>query len=134
MARMHVDELEIDEPLVRRLLAEQFPEWAALPLRRVEPAGTVNAIFRLGGELSLRLPRRRGSTVAGGKEFEWLPRLAPLLPLEVPVPIAEGRPTPDYPCSWTASGWLEGSTQPVEAIDAIQAAGDLARFVAALQK
>ncbi len=54
---MHVDELEIDESLVRRLLAEQFPEWAELPLRRVEPSGTVNAIFRLGDELSVRLAR-----------------------------------------------------------------------------
>src|SRR3954453_3361696 len=129
---MHVDEREIDEPLVRRLLAEQFPEWAALPLRRVEPAGTVNAIFRLGGGLSLRLPRRRGSSVVGGKEFEWLPRLARLLPLGVPVPITQGRLTRDYPCFWSVYGWLEGSTQPIEAIDAIQAAGDLARFVAAL--
>ena len=60
MARMHVDELEINEALVRRLLAEQFPEWADLRLSRVEPAGTVNAIFRLGDERSVRLPRRKG--------------------------------------------------------------------------
>ena len=53
MARMHTDDLEIDEALVRRLLAEQLPEWAELPLSRVEPAGTVNAIFRLGDELSV---------------------------------------------------------------------------------
>jgi aminoglycoside phosphotransferase (APT) family kinase protein len=131
---MHVDELEIGEPLVRRLLAEQFPELAALPLKRVEPAGTVDAIFRLGGELSLRLPRRRGSTVAGGNEFEWLPRLARLLPLEIPVPITQGRPTPEYPWFWDVYRWLDGATQPVEAIDAIRAAGDLAGFVAALQK
>ena len=80
MARMHADEVEIDEALVRRLLAGQFPEWAGLPLRRVEPAGTVNAIFRLGDDLSVRLPRRNGPTEPGGKELDWLPRLAPLLP------------------------------------------------------
>src|SRR5687768_10386695 len=72
MMRMHVDELEIDERLVRRLVGEQFPEWADLPLSRVEPAGTDNAIFRLGAGLSVRLARRHGPTEPGDKE-KWLP-------------------------------------------------------------
>jgi aminoglycoside phosphotransferase (APT) family kinase protein len=97
MASMHADELAIDEPLVRGLPVEQFPEWSDRPLRRVVPAGTVNGIFRLGEQLALRLPRRRGPTVPGGKDVEWLPRLAPLLPFEVPVPVAQGRPTREYP-------------------------------------
>jgi aminoglycoside phosphotransferase (APT) family kinase protein len=131
---MHVDELEIDEALVRRLLAAQFPEWADRPLSRVQLAGTVNAIFRLGDELSLRLPRRDGPTEPSGKELEWLPRMAPLLPLEIPVPVAQGRPTSEYPWYWEVHTWVEGSTAAVEAIDAIQAARDLAAFVAALQQ
>jgi aminoglycoside phosphotransferase (APT) family kinase protein len=65
MAKMHSDEIEIDEALVRRLLAAQFPAWAGLPLRRTEPSGTVNAIFRLGDELSVRLPRHNGPTAPG---------------------------------------------------------------------
>jgi aminoglycoside phosphotransferase (APT) family kinase protein len=134
MARMHVDEIEIDQALVRRLLAEQFPEWADRPLSRVEPAGTDNAIFRLGDELSLRLARREGPTEPGGKEVEWLPRLAPLLPLEIPVPVAQGRPTGEYPFFWDIHRWVEGQAMPVDEIDAIQAARDLARFVAALQQ
>ncbi len=76
MRRMHLDELYIQEQLVPRLLGEQFPEWAHLPLSRIEPSGTVNAIFRLGDELSVRLPRRNGSTRPGGKELNWLPVLA----------------------------------------------------------
>src|SRR5262249_58577675 len=83
-ARMHADELEIDASLVRRLLVEQFPAWADRPLSRIEPAGTDNAIFRLGDGLSVRLARRDGPTQPGGKELEWLPKLAPVLPLEVP--------------------------------------------------
>lgn len=134
MARMHIDELEIDEVLVRRLLAEQFPEWADQPLSRVEPAGTVKAIFRLGDELSLRLPRREGATEPGGEELDWLPRLAGLLPLEIPVPLAQGRPTAEYPWFWDVYRWVEGETAPVDEIDAIQAARDLAAFVAALQR
>ncbi len=131
---MHADELEMDEALVRRLLAEQFPEWADLPLSRVEPAGTVNAIFRLGDELSLRLRRREGPTEPGGKELDWLPRLAPSLPLEIPVPVAQGRPSGEYPWFWNVYTWVEGDAAPVEEIDAIEAARDLAAFVAALQQ
>ena len=84
---MHIDELAIDEALVRRLIGEQFPEWSRLPLRRVEPQGTDNAIFRLGDELSVRIPRRDGATSPGSKELEWLPRLAPVVPAEIPVPM-----------------------------------------------
>jgi aminoglycoside phosphotransferase (APT) family kinase protein len=131
---MHADELEIDEALVLRLLAEQFPQWADLPLRRVEPAGTVNAIFRVGAELAVRLPRREGPTEPGSKELDWLPKLAPLLPLEVPVPVAQGHPTGEYPWFWDVCTWVEGETVPVSEIDAIQAARDLAAFVAALQR
>jgi aminoglycoside phosphotransferase (APT) family kinase protein len=130
---MHADELVIDEPLARRLLAEQFPEWAELPLARVEPDGTVNAIFRLGDELSLRLPRRLSDSEPGGTELEWLARLAPLLPFEIPVRVARGRPTCDYPKFWEIHTWVEGETVPVEDLDVIQAAEDLAAFVAALQ-
>jgi aminoglycoside phosphotransferase (APT) family kinase protein len=134
MARMHADELEIDEALVQGLLAAQFPQWAELPLSPVEPSGTVNAIFRLGDELAVRLPRRKGPTEAGGKELDWLPRLAPLLPLEIPVPVTQGRPSADYPWFWDVYTWVDGETAPVEEIDALQAARDLAALVAALQK
>ena len=134
MARMHVDELEIDEALVRGLLGEQFPEWADWPLTRIEPEGTDNAIFRLGEELSVRLRRRQGPAESGGKECDWLPRLAPLLPLDIPVPVAQGHPTPEYPWFWDVHTWVEGETTPVEEIDAVQAARDLAQFVAALQR
>ena len=131
---MHVDELEIDEELARRLVAEQFPEWTDQPLERIEAVGTDNAIFRLGNHLSVRLARRSGPTQLGGKEFEWLPRLAPLLPLSIPVPVAQGRPTGEYPWFWDVYTWVEGESVPVEEIDAISAAHDLAAFVAALQK
>jgi aminoglycoside phosphotransferase (APT) family kinase protein len=134
MATMHEDELAIDEALVRRLLAAQFPAWADAPLDRVEPRGTVNAIFRLGDELSVRLPRRDGPTTAGGNELEWLPKLAPLLPVEVPVPVAQGHPSTEYPWFWEIHTWVDGQTIPVAGIDAIQAARDLAALIGTLQE
>jgi aminoglycoside phosphotransferase (APT) family kinase protein len=128
MAKMHSDEIGIDEELVRRLLAAQFPAWAELPLCRIEPSGTVTAIFRLGDELSVRLPRHQGPTAPVSKEFDWLPKLALLLPVEVPVPIGQGRPGDRYPWFWEVHTWVKGEMVPMEDIDAIQAATDLARI------
>lgn len=126
---MHADELAIDEALVRRLLDEQFPEWARLPLARVEPSGTVNAIYRLGDELAVRLPRVARWSLRDNRELEWLPRLAPLLPLAIPVPLAIGEPVEGYPCRWSVVTWVEGDHADAEPI---QAARDLAAFVEAL--
>jgi aminoglycoside phosphotransferase (APT) family kinase protein len=131
---MHAHELEIDDALVRRLLVAQFPHWVDLPLRRVEPRGTENAIFRLGDDLSLRLRRLKGPTAPGSKELDWLPKLAPLLPVEIPVPVAQGRPGHGYPWFWEIHRWVEGSTTSVEEIDAIEAARDLADLVGTMQR
>jgi aminoglycoside phosphotransferase (APT) family kinase protein len=131
---MHVDEVEIDDSLVRQLVVDQFPEWADLPLRRVEPAGTVNAIFRLGDQLALRLAVRKGPTKPGGKELDWLPKLAPLLPLQIPVPVAQGQPGAEYPWFWDVHTWVDGETATVNEIDAIQAAHDLSAFISALRE
>jgi aminoglycoside phosphotransferase (APT) family kinase protein len=134
MTGMHEDELALDEVLVRRLIVEQFPEWSALPVRRVRPDGTVNAIFRLGNEFSVRLPRRRGPSEPGSTELDWLPKLAPQFPVEIPVPVAQGRPSDAYPWFWEIHTWVEGETLPVEEIDTIQAARDLAALVAVLKR
>ena len=134
MTKMHADERDIDEALVRQLLEEQFPLWAALPLSRVNPVGTVNAIFRLGDGLSVRLARRDGPTAPGGKEACWLPRLAGELPLDIPAPVAQGRPNRDYPWFWDIHTWVAGETAAVESLDSVQAARDLAAFVGALQR
>lgn len=132
---MRVDELEIDEALVRRLLRSQFPEWADLAIRRVEPGGTVNVVFRLGEELSVRLPRRSGGArELRRKELEWLPRLAPLLPVEIPRPVAQGEPEFGYPAMWDICTWVEGEAGELASIDPIAAARDLAALVAALQR
>jgi aminoglycoside phosphotransferase (APT) family kinase protein len=132
---MHADELEIDEPLVRRLLAVQFPRWADLPLEAVLPVGTDNAIYRLGDDLALRLPRIHWAAGHPEKEHEWLPKLAPLLPLPIPVPLALGDPGEGYPWHWSVCSWLEGETASLDRVtDARQLADDLARFVAALRR
>ena len=132
---MHPDELDVDAALVRRLLAEQFPDWADLPLEPVFPRGTDNRLFRLGDELVVRLPCRERTVKTLEKEREWLPRLAPHLPLEVPAPLAVGSPADGYPWTWSIYGWLDGESaisSPVADLD--RAGTDLAGFIDALQR
>ncbi len=90
VAKMHADEVEIDAGLVSRLVAAQFPRWADLPIMTVLSAGTDNAIYRLGDDMAVRLPRIPGAVAHIEKEQRWLPRLAPLLPLSIPVPLGRG--------------------------------------------
>lgn len=133
--RMHAEELEIDAALVHRLLAEQFPQWAELPIERVEPAGTDNAIFRLGADMAVRLPRIDWANDEAAKAHRWLPGLAPLLPLAVPVPLVLGAPGEGYPWAWSVCRWLKGENATADRIgDPEQAALDLAGFIAALQR
>lgn len=134
-ARMHADELDIDGELVRRLIGEQFPHWAGLPVTRVASAGTDNAMYRLGGDMVVRLPRLPGGEGQIGTEQRWLPRLAPYLPLTVPVPLALGEPGCGYGLRWGVYGWLDGSnaydSPPAELTST---AVELGRFVAALRQ
>jgi aminoglycoside phosphotransferase (APT) family kinase protein len=126
--RVHADELDVDETLVRALLAEQFPGWADLPLERAGD-GTVNVIYRLGEELSVRIPRRDGPETEDDLEFRWLPLLAPQLPVAIPRPVARGRPGAGYPWFWSVHTWLQGDlpTGPL-------AVADVAGLVSALQR
>ena len=125
---------DITPRLVRQLLAEQFPQWAALPLTLVEPGGWDNRTFRLGDELSVRLPSAAGYALQAEKEHRWLPVLAPQLPLPIPASLALGRPSAAFPWPWSVRGWLEGETASRETIgDGVRFAGALADFLRALQ-
>jgi aminoglycoside phosphotransferase (APT) family kinase protein len=134
-AKMHADELDVDSALVRRLIAEQFPRWAGLPLADVPSAGTDNAMFRLGDDMVVRLPRRPGAAGQVAKEQRWLPLLAPHLPLPVPVPLGRGEPGPGYGQPWSVLRWLDGeNAYDAPLADLTPAAEELGRFVAALRK
>ena len=134
MGAMHADELAIDAALVTRLITEQFPRWTELPIERVEPSGTDNAIYRLGADMAIRMPRQRSSGDVPAEEFRWLPMLAPHLPLAIPEPIALGEPAEGYPCQWLICRWLDGENATLERIaDPSLAATDLAGFISALQ-
>ncbi|MFE7776289.1 aminoglycoside phosphotransferase family protein [Streptomyces sp. NPDC057445] len=133
--KMHADEVDIDESLVGRLVGAQFPQWADLPITKVRSAGTDNAMYRLGTDMAVRLPRIPGSVAQVGKENRWLPHLAPHLPLAVPVPLGKGVPGEEYGFPWSVYRWLEGENlfdEPV--VELHDAAVELGRFVAALRR
>lgn len=113
MAKMHANEMETDEALVQQLMAKQFPAWANLPLKRVPSSGTDNALYRLGDELVVRLPRIDWAVENIAKEVLWLPQIAPFLPYAIPLPRAVGTPAEGYPWPWTVYNWLEGSNPMV---------------------
>ena len=134
VTKMHVDEVDIDADLVRRLIRTQYPRWADLPVARIASGGTVNAVYRLGDDLSVRLPLTAGGVGSLELEATWLPRLAPLLPVAVPTVMATGVPGEGYPWPWTVLSWIDGEiavegqlTEP----DSV--ARDLAAFVTAMR-
>ncbi|OYN94335.1 phosphotransferase [Enemella evansiae] len=123
------DEVALDAEDARRLVAAQTPQWADLPLT-VAGAGTDNQMFRLGDELLVRLPRRPGTADDVAKEQTWLPRLGPLLPLEVPAPVFHGRPDERYPFDWSVYRWIEGAEPTADNVtDWADFGGRLAGFV-----
>ncbi|MHA4775911.1 aminoglycoside phosphotransferase family protein [Streptomyces sp. MSC1_001] len=131
---MQPGELDIDTALVERLVARRFPAWAGLPLRPVPSAGTDNAMFRLGDDLVVRLPRVPYARGQVEKEQRWLPLLAPHLPLDVPVPVGRAEESPDFPMPWSVYRWLDGDdTYDVPLTDLAHAAVELGRFGAALR-
>lgn len=132
--KMHDDEVDIDTDLVRRLVAEQFPQLSDLPVTEFSSTGTVNAICRLGDELYVRLPRVQRWARDLERECKWLPLLAASLTLEIPEPAAKGSPTSYYPFSWAIFRWIDGQTYAANRIDdERQAAADLAQFVAEMR-
>jgi aminoglycoside phosphotransferase (APT) family kinase protein len=131
---MHDDEVTTDASVVRRLIAAQFPGWAGLDVRPVRSDGTDNAMYRLGGDLAARLPRRPSAVASMEKEHAWLPRLAPFLPLPLPLPLAVGAPGEGYPWPWSVCRWLDGENpEPGREGDDNRFARDLASFVRGLQ-
>jgi aminoglycoside phosphotransferase (APT) family kinase protein len=102
-------EVEITENLVRELLTEQHPDLAGLPLLEIT-GGWDNALFRLGSSFAVRVPRRAAAVPLLENEHRWLPKLAPRLPIRIPVTLRIGRPGGAYPWPWSVRQWIEGET------------------------
>jgi aminoglycoside phosphotransferase (APT) family kinase protein len=135
---LHDDEIPIDAGLVRALVDRAMPYYVDLPVRRLDSSGSTNALFRLGEDLLVRLPRQPGGSAAIAKEAKWLPVLGPSLPVGVPEVVAVFNPDCDYPEHWSVVRWIDGEhpevVTPETPVDPRRAdlAVDLAKVVNAL--
>jgi len=131
--KMHEDQIDIPPDLVRGLLRRQLPELAGAPLVRVDSQGTVNAIYRLGDELVVRLPLTpRWHDIEA--EACWLSSLAPRLPVAIPEVVAIGEPDDTYAWSWGVFRWIEGEPWSIDLVDdPVDAAVQIAETVRVLR-
>ena len=127
--------VDIDLSLVRALILAQFPHWANLPIEPVARGGWDHRTFRLGEEMTVRLPSADRYSAQVEKEHRWLPKFGPLLTLPIPVPLAMGAPGHGYPWNWSIYGWLEGEDATIAPIANLRhCAITLAEFLLALQR
>jgi len=128
-----MDKSKINAELAHRLIAVQFPQWKDLRIDPVALGGWDNRTFHLGTEMLIRMPSAEAYEPQVEKEHFWLPKLAPLLPFEIPQSIAIGMPGEGYPWKWSIRRWIEGTpASGVTKIDLVALAKDLAKFLSAL--
>ena len=125
---LHDDELRVDVRLVRALVDRCLPEYASLPLSPLDFSGSSNALFRLGDEFLVRLPRQPLGSTTIEKEARWLPQIGPLLPVSVPEIVAIGERGFGYPERWSVVRWIEGDVPTVvdPSSEVVAARGSLA--------
>ncbi len=131
---LHPDELAIDADLAASIVRRERPDWAHLPLT-LAGGGSDNLVFRLGDDLLVRMPRTPGGVASLRKEREWMPRLAPALPVRIPEPVHAGAPSDAYPLEWSVYRWIEGAPPASDTVtDWARFGADLAGFVRELHR
>ena len=122
--------------LARKLIAEQFPEYASLPIVDVEKQGHDNRTYRLGDHMLIRMPTAADYALKVPKEQELLPELAKRLSISIPAPIKMGKPSADYPYPFSIYQWLPGKSINLLTLtdqEKEQLGFDMAKFLKELQ-
>lgn len=135
---MHANQIEVTTATVRRLVHDQFPRWADLPVSEVTSHGTVNAIFRVGTDLVARFPLQGGDVESARiellREMDAAQWLLSVSPVATPEPVAVGEPGADYPLPWSVYRWVPGYVAgDTDAAHAPRFAEQLAGFVLAVR-
>jgi len=137
---LHHDEIPVDAEMVRALVRRAMPERADAPVRPLPSTGSTNALFRLGDDLVVRLPRQPGGSASIAKEAAWLPVIGPQLPVEVPEVVAVFDAGSDFPERWSVLRWIDGAhpavidPQTPSDVRREDLARDLANLLAAFQR
>ena len=122
--------------LARKLISQQFPEYANLPIADVEKQGLDNRTYRLGVDMLIRMPTAKEYALKVPKEQELLPKLAKRLSVSIPAPIKMGKSSADYPYPFSIYKWLLSKSinlLTLTAQDKEHLAFDLAKFLKELQ-
>ena len=128
--------VNITVELVENLIKEQFPQWSHLSVTLVAVNGWDNSTFRLGNEMSVRLPSAQRYAAKVALEQKWLPILASHISVLIPAPLVLGQPSQEYPWQWSVYRWVDGeslNTIEHKNLDMCQLAQDLAKFLCELQ-
>jgi aminoglycoside phosphotransferase (APT) family kinase protein len=129
------DDVSPDVAVVRRLLASQLPAIADLPVVALPRSGTDNAVFRLGDQLAVRLPRRAGAVVQVRRDEEVMAAVQDAVSCALPRVVAVGEPGEGYPYPWSVVRWVDGEVaDPRALVDPRRLADDLAQLVLALRR
>jgi aminoglycoside phosphotransferase (APT) family kinase protein len=125
----------IDAQLVSALVAAQFPRWASLPVVAVGRQGNDNRTFRLGDELTVRLPSAAPYAAGIAKEDRALPLLSAHVGVDLPDVVAAGEPSDAFPLPWSVRRWQDGQVLSDAAADLDRGrfAEDLAAFLLQLR-
>ncbi len=97
----------VDEPLARRLVGEQFPELDAGSFRLLGQ-GWDNTVWLVDGEWTFRFPRKEFALPGLRNEIAHLPKLAPLLPLPIPIPTLLGEPSEGFDWPFYGAPFIPG--------------------------
>jgi aminoglycoside phosphotransferase (APT) family kinase protein len=135
---MHGDQLDIDLDVVRLLIAEQFPRWRDLPVVPLAGYGTVNAIYRIGDELSARFPLQGTDPAVVEAQLRnealALAELAACSPFAAPLPVALGHGGNGYPLPWSVHTWVPGEVATPHGLSESPAfTGDLVALIRAMR-
>lgn len=123
-------EIEVDADSVRRLL-RQFPEVAGARVRRLSQ-GWDRSVWGVGDAWVFGFPRRAVVLPGLAREVEFLPKIAPLLPLAVPVPVFLGQPDEGFPWPFWGAAYLPGTESCESAGARTKTIEPLAEFLRAL--
>ena len=131
---MHKEEIEISDDIVKTLIVEQFPQFADFPIHKVHSTGTVNAVYRLGEEYCVRLPRLDWAVKSLHNEWKVLSAISQSITLDIPQVIEKGKPSAVYPYDWAIYRWIQGDVYGSETVDEFETTEALAQFIIELRK
>jgi aminoglycoside phosphotransferase (APT) family kinase protein len=102
-------EIVVDAAGARALIRAQFPRVDSSKVVAIG-FGYDNTAFLVGDAFVFRFPRRAIAVALMEREMAVLPKIAPLVPIAIPVPIFHGRPDGTYPWPFAGYTLLTGST------------------------